>query len=161
MTRPSHQPHWSRKSTAVWRLALTPLLPLALGAAPTARAAEPTATLSVAFQGIKTPSGAVMVALADGKDAYEDKAPAARQALAAVTGASVEVTFTGLKPGTYAIRAFHDLNGDGKLNTNPFGIPTEPYAFSNNARGATGPPPWDAAAFEVKAGANRQTIDID
>jgi uncharacterized protein (DUF2141 family) len=78
-----------------------------------------------------------------------------------VIGDVVEITFAPLKPGTYAIKAFHDLNGDGKMNTNPFGIPTEPYAFSNDASGVMGPPGWTDAAFEVKAGANRQTIDID
>ncbi len=32
--------------------------------------------------------------------------------------------------GKYSIAIFHDLNKDGKLNTNLWGIPTEPYAFS-------------------------------
>ena len=78
-----------------------------------------------------------------------------------VAGPTADVTFRDLKPGAYAIRAFHDVNGDGTLNTNPFGIPIEPYAFSNNAHGAMGPPGWDAASITLKTGDNRQTIDID
>ena len=69
--------------------------------------------------------------------------------------------FKDLAPGRYAIKAFHDVNGDGKMATNPFGMPTEPFAFSNNAHGNMGPAKWADAAFEVKAGANTQTIDID
>ena len=39
----------------------------------------------------------------------------------------------GLPDGDYAVRAFHDLNGDGKMNTNPFGMPVEPDEYSQNA----------------------------
>ena len=68
---------------------------------------------------------------------------------------------TGLAPGRYAIKAFHDVDGDGRMGTNPFGMPTEPYAASNNARGNMGPPAWSDAAFEVPAGETAQSITID
>ncbi|MNJ30385.1 hypothetical protein D3C77_249830 [compost metagenome] len=57
------------------------------------------------------------------------------------------------------MKAFHDVNGDGELNVNPFGVPTEPYAFSNNAVGDMGPAKWDRARFEV-SGATAQAIRI-
>ena len=79
----------------------------------------------------------------------------------AADGATIEERLPGLKPGRYAIRVFHDLDGDGKMGLNPFGVPTEPFAFSNDAKGMMGPASWDAAAFEVKAGDNVQTIHID
>ncbi len=157
MTRFSLRPHRPLKSTAVWRTVVALAAASALGAAPFANAAS----LTVTFQGIKTPSGAVMVAVVASPEAYGGKAPPAGQSQLDVTGATAAITFHDLAPGTYAVRAFHDLNGDGKLNANPFGIPTEPYAFSNDAHGGMGPPAWDAAAFEIKAGDNRQTIDID
>ncbi len=144
-------------------------LPLALGlmtlTAPLARAANaPTsagATLTITFQGTKTRSGTMMVALAGSEEAYADKATLAGQAARPVSGPTTTATFTHLKPGRYAVKVFHDINDDGKLNTNPFGMPTEPFAFSNNAHGTMGPASWAAAAFEVKAGANAQTINID
>ncbi len=157
LIRPSLRPRRPFKSTAAWPLILALAAASALGAAPFANAAS----LTVTFQGIKTPSGAVMVALVGSPEAYGGKAPPTGQSRLNVTGATAAITFEDLTPGTYAVRAFHDLNGDGKLNTNPFGIPTEPYAFSNDAHGGVGPPAWDAAAFEIKAGDNRQTIDID
>lgn len=54
-----------------------------------------------------------------------------------------------LPPGTYAIKLFLDLNGNGKIDTNFLGIPKEPYGFSNNAKGSLGPPAFEAAAFEL------------
>jgi uncharacterized protein (DUF2141 family) len=55
---------------------------------------------------------------------------------------------------------FHDVNGDGRMNTNPFGIPTEPYAFSNNARGQFGPASWADAVFTVEAAETTQQINL-
>ena len=40
--------------------------------------------------------------------------------------------------GVYGIAVRHDVNGNGKMDTNPFGMPTEPFAFSNSAKGNMG-----------------------
>ena len=150
MISPSHQPLRRRESTAALCL-------LAMALAGAAQAAS----LTVTFTGLKTLTGSVMVSLAPSAEAWEGKAPAAAQTMIPATAATVTATFDGLKPGTYAVRAFHDVNGDGRLNTNPFGMPTEPYAFSNNAHGSMGPAAWGDAMFAVTEGDNRQTIDID
>jgi uncharacterized protein (DUF2141 family) len=39
------------------------------------------------------------------------------------------------------------------LNTNLFGIPTEGFAFSNNAMGSFGPPSYESCTFVVPEGA--------
>ncbi len=51
-----------------------------------------------------------------------------------------------------AIACYQDINGNQKLDTNALGIPTEPYAFSNNARGKWKKPTWDDAAINWKLG---------
>lgn len=51
------------------------------------------------------------------------------------------------------LSVFHDVNGNGKLDSNAMGMPKEPYGFSNNAAGVFGPPKFEKAQFEVKAGA--------
>ncbi len=145
-------------------LALAALTLAALCALPApVRATEPqTGVLTVTFQGLKTRTGAIMLSLACSEAAYGDKAPVTGQAMIPVSGdGAVMITFKGLAPGRCAIKAFHDVNGDGKMGTNPFGIPTEPFAFSNNAHGAMGPAKWADASFEVTAGDNAQTLDID
>lgn len=102
-------------------------------------------------------TGAVMVALYDAST-YGGNQPL-RAAQIDVAAGERSVTFDGLAAGEYGVRAFHDVNGDGRMNTNPFGIPTEPYAFSNNAVGNMGPASWDRAKFSVD-GAVSQTITI-
>lgn len=60
--------------------------------------------------------------------------------------------------GTYAIALFQDLNGNTKLDTNLFGIPKEPYAFSNNIRPKFSEPAFDDCKFNFAT--PDQTISI-
>ncbi len=125
------------------------------GANPSGRA-----VLSVRFKGLQSPRGAVMVALFDNEADYAKVAAPLRVAKIDAAGGDVRVTFADLKPGAYAIKAFHDLNGDGKLDVGLFGAPTEPVAFSNDARVTTRAPSWGQAVFSVGAGANSQSITL-
>lgn len=122
--------------------------------------ASESGSLTLTYAGIKTPTGAVMVALYDSQEGYES-GKAVRLTMIPVGGDSASTVIGGLAPGAYAIKSFHDVDGDGKMGANPFGIPTEPYAFSNDAKGSMGPARWSAARFEIGAGDNTQTIHID
>ena len=102
-------------------------------------------------------TGAVLVALYDTEAAYEGGAPA-RVAQINVAAGQREAVFD-LPAGTYGMKAVHDVNGNGKMDVNPFGMPSEPFAFSNNAVGNMGPAKWDQARFAA-AGATAQTISI-
>lgn len=51
-------------------------------------------------------------------------------------------------PNQFAVAAYHDENNDQQLTLNRFGIPTERYGFSREARGLTGPPNFLDAVIE-------------
>lgn len=123
-------------------------------------AQDGTANLSVTFTGIETQEGSVMGAVFDSEDAYNGKGAPVRQIMIKADAAEIATQLAGLKPGTYAIKSFHDIDGDMKMSSNPFGMPIEPFAFSNNAVGNMGPAKWADAAFVVKAGANAHSIEI-
>ena len=144
-------------SIATLQAAAFTLIPL--GSAHAQDAAQEAASVTVTFTGIQTPSGAIMAGLYDSEAAFAGGAPLKGLRIE-VTGGEAVAVVTGLAPGRYAIKAYHDVDGDGRMATNPFGMPTEPYAASNNARGNMGPPAWSDAAFEV-AGETVQTITID
>lgn len=137
------------------RFAATTAFALMLAAS--AASAEPAGdTLTLTFEtGANT--GTVMISLYDAEAAYSGGAPVASKAIAA--SGPVVAVFENLPAGDYAVKAFHDVNGNGRMDTNPFGMPVEPYAFSNNARGNMGPAGWDRAHFAV-SGATAQTISI-
>jgi uncharacterized protein (DUF2141 family) len=128
---------------------------LAAGAQ-TAGAQTANGSLSIELAGLQ-PQGAVMVQLFNSESGYQSGAGVDARRVA-ITGATARVDFADLAPGQYAFRMFHDVNGDGQMNTNVMGIPTEPFAFSNNARGSFGPARWADAVFTLNAGANVQQI---
>jgi uncharacterized protein (DUF2141 family) len=59
----------------------------------------------------------------------------AAQVKKAPAGNRVILRFEGLAPGRYAVAAFHDEDGNGKVKTNFIGIPREPVGVSNNTGG--------------------------
>jgi uncharacterized protein (DUF2141 family) len=77
---------------------------------------------------------AAIYATSDGFSGFDTKKAAAVQ-VAPAAGGGATLTFTGLKPGKYAVSAFHDADKDGKLKTNFIGIPKEPVGVSNNPGG--------------------------
>jgi uncharacterized protein (DUF2141 family) len=68
-----------------------------------------------------------------------------------VTAATTSCTFADLAPGTYAAAVIHDENGNGTLDKNFLGIPTEAYGISNNHTHALSKPTWDESKFTVNA----------
>lgn len=125
-----------------------------VSAAP-ARAAD----IVVVAEGLEA-KGALVVALFDSEAAWRARKDPVRQAILPVGRTTVQATFEGLPPGRYALMAYHDRNGDGRLNTLPIGLPVEPYGFSNGARGTFGPPTWRAAAFEAPATGATQSLRL-
>lgn len=124
-------------------------------AAPLAGASD----LTVTIEGIADAKGSIMLGLFD-EAAYNGDG-AVNGASLKVEGDSVTTVFEGLEPGEYAVRLYHDLNDDGEMNTNPFGMPTEPYAFSNDAKGRFGPATWEDAKFIVDAEGVTHTITMN
>lgn len=105
-------------------------------------------TLHLDFPGLQ-PRGLVVVAVFDSEAAWNKRDQPRLQHIAEAGAQPVRITFNALPAGDYAVMAYHDRNGDGQLNTNFLGIPTEPYGFSNGARGMFGPPGWGKARFSL------------
>lgn len=76
-----------------------------------------------------------------------------------VTGPRMEVTFSGLARGSYAVAAYQDVNGNGKLDRSLLGWPVEPVGASNGATGVMGPPKFKDAVFELRPSSS-QTIEL-
>ena len=117
-----------------------------------------TAALTLTFD-VGAETGRIMVALFDSAEAYGGRGAPVGQTMVDVASGQRTAAFAGLKPGAYAARIFHDVDSDGEMDTNPFGMPTEPYAFTNNARGNMGPASWERANVVV-SGPTAQTISL-
>jgi uncharacterized protein (DUF2141 family) len=103
--------------------------------------------LKVEIRGVPSAEGTVDVAIFDdpanflAKRTAGIKVPAGQRPTVA--------TFADLRPGTYAVSVFHDANGNGTLDRNLFGLPTEKYGFSRDAPGRMGPPDFEDAALTI------------
>jgi len=73
---------------------------------------------------------------------------------------TMEISFNHLPEGKYALAVFQDLNENGSLDRKKFGIPAEPFAFSNNALRKFGPPYFQQALFLISSGHNSIHINL-
>ncbi|WP_085318115.1 DUF2141 domain-containing protein [Derxia lacustris] len=118
----------------------------ALAAAATgARAAD----LSVDIDGVASQRGHLAVALYNRADGFPAEAGGVQAQRVAPAAGRSSVVFRNLAPGNYAVAVYHDENDNQKLDRGLFGIPKEPYGFSNDARGTAGPPEFRDARFAV------------
>ncbi|GAB2560929.1 DUF2141 domain-containing protein [Spirosoma aerophilum] len=121
---------------------------------------SPTKTsLTIEVHNVRVMHGAVYVALfKPGKDFPEGKPLEGKKIDA--THERVQTTFS-VEPGEYAIAVYHDENGNGKMDTRMFGIPKEPYGFSNNFRPKMSAPKFSDCGFSVSENGKTVRIKLD
>ena len=144
----------TRHPTAPQRLAAARLA-LALALEPAAGLCS-AADLTVKLDGARPDGGPVRIAVQNDPARFPGPAFKGLEVPADAT----EGTLTGLPPGRYAIVAFQDMNRNGQLDRGRFNIPSEPYGFSQDARGNGGPPEFRDAAFDLSEVGARITVRL-
>lgn len=110
--------------------------------------AEAGTLVTITVRGASDDEGQMMLAIYDAANRFNDPNMAMLKSPRTIRdGQASWIVATDKLPGMFAIAAFHDQNADGMLNRNLFGIPTEPYGFSNQARGNFGPPSFEQAVL--------------
>jgi len=117
-------------------------------------------TLTIVVNNVNSGTGSIMLQVLAGEAQFKGKSEPILQTQRAAQPGSITFTAPDLPPGDYAIRVMHDENGNGKLDSNFVGIPTEPWAMSNNAKGNFGPPKWGDAMFTL-TGDTTHAIDLN
>lgn len=103
--------------------------------------------------------GQVFVSLYDSAEGFPGNADKAlRTARAEQMDGQATVVFEDLPYGEYAVSAYHDEDGDGKMKTVYGTIPLEGVGVSRDAKGVMGPPKFADAKFELND--DRVTIDV-
>jgi len=113
--------------------------------APTVAAA---ADLDVTAAQIMPGPGSIRFVLYRGSDGFRHEDKAFKVLSARAVGASASVHFQGLPPGKYAVMAYHDANGDQKLDLRFGMFPKEGWGLSNNPK-VMGPPSFSASSFAL------------
>ena len=106
-----------------------------------------TLTLTIEVNGLSNSKGNVHVGLYRKQDDFPDIKGTFKNKIQLAS--EKKLVFENLPQGNYAVAVFHDLNKNGKMDTNLFGVPTEKYGFSNNARSTFSAPDFEDAAFNL------------
>lgn len=124
-------------------------------------ASAQTSTILVNILKLKSDKGKCYICLYNKAAGFPRVANAAYTQSQSITEGSSHFKIEDVKGGTYAIACYHDENGNGKLDQNFIGIPTEGVGVSNNIMSSFGPPKFKDAKFEVSSGKNLElTIQI-
>lgn len=131
------------------RVALLPIVALALGAG--APIAQSGSTVTVTVTNLRNADGVVRACMTGAEKSFP-KCRGVAGAHAAMVDAregTITVTFKDVKPGRYAIALLHDENANGKADRALGMMPKEGFGFSRDAPVRMGPPDFSDAVFEM------------
>lgn len=116
-------------------------------------------TQPLTVKGVVAAKGQVRIAVYNKADGFMQIEKAIHlQAVPVKAKGTVLVQLPDFQPGYYAIACYQDENNNQRLDSNWFGVPTEAYGFSNNARPKFRAPSWDEACIYLKD--NKQPLSI-
>jgi uncharacterized protein (DUF2141 family) len=125
--------------------------------APAASAAE----LRITIRHALPHQGELMVVLFDRPDGFPHERTRTQPAQRLKPdGEMAVVVFSGLAEGRWAAMVLQDLNGNGRIDTNLVGLPTEPYGASNNKLPRLSAPRFEEALFPLTAQGAQITIEL-
>lgn len=109
-----------------------------------APAASAQGCIDVEVRNVRPSQGTLMVAVYSDTATF-NKQPSATTQLPAPSEATAKIQLCGIAGSPVALMLFQDLNGNGKLDKNVFGIPSEPWGASGTTQ-PTSAPSWESAA---------------
>lgn len=118
-------------------------------------------TVNVTVSSSSPKAGEIRLAVYASATDFEQEQPV-NSIVKPFTGNAVDLEIALPEAGTYVLAAFHDVNGNGKLDKNFFGIPTEPYGFSRPPSSKWEAPKFDdvAATFSENKAAARLELKL-
>lgn len=103
--------------------------------------------LLIEVSNIKTAKGTIWAGVYDNPNHLFDQDKAIVKGKSVSRTGRIYLTINQLSYGDYVVALFHDINGNGKLDQNALGVPTEPYAFSKAPKTKWRLPKFDEIKF--------------
>ena len=125
---------------------LTSLAAISLFVAPAAAG-----SLSISIKGVRSDQGKVYVGVhaANAAVSFPDSRGVITGAVLPAKPGTHSAQFDDLPSGQYAVTAYHDENGNGKMDMNTLGVPKEGFGFSNDPTSLL--PNFEASAVAIKS----------
>lgn len=116
--------------------------------------------IQIRVTGLIPKPGKLLVAVFESPDGFPKSDQSTSTTVIDVDADQAEFSLTLPVNHPLAIAVFQDLDGNKVITKNGFGIPTEPYGFSNKARGLLGPPTFQQAVVHVADGQDSLELQI-
>jgi uncharacterized protein (DUF2141 family) len=116
--------------------------------------------LTLIIKNFRTPKGSVVVGLYGTDNKFPNPKDQLKEYRFTPHDNKLTATIADQKFGTYALAIYQDVNGNGKIDKNLIGIPTEPYAFSQNYIPRTKAPNFDDCKFDYDETNNTITMTM-
>lgn len=108
------------------------------------------ATLDIVFQLESAQNrGTLRIALFNSEAGFADDEPYYGTSEVVSGRKEISISVSDLPSGTYALAAFHDRNGNEKLDRNIFGVPNEAYGFIQEPASKWRAPRWEEISLEI------------
>ncbi len=110
-----------------------------------------TSILLLTVDNIQAAAGAIWVGVYQSEEDFLDREKARLLSAKVSKSGALTLPIEELLCGQeYALAVFHDINGNGELDRNFLGIPTEPWAFSGRLRSRFRLPYFDEVKFSLQ-----------
>lgn len=106
-------------------------------------------SLTITINGFSSNEGKASVAIYRVSDDFPGAKSQYKGKVVLIENKKAIVIFENLPKAKYAAAVYHDKNKNGILDKNMFGVPTEKYGFSNNARETFSAPSFESAAVNL------------
>lgn len=108
-------------------------------------------SISLEITNIQFASGNIHLAIYETKQSFDDSSdPYLLKMYPAPASDKLQVQLDDIPMGRYALALYHDVNNNSDMDKNLFGIPKEPYGFSNNPKAKWSAPKFEELLIEVK-----------
>lgn len=139
----------------------TAAMPDTTAVAPTPMPKAPTHTpLTLVIKNLASADAPIIVGLYSEANKFPDPKDQLKEYHFKPNGTEMVATIADLQFGVYAMAIYQDVNSNGKIDKNIIGIPTEPYAFSNNYKPTVKAPGFKNCKFEYDSVSNKITMNM-
>jgi uncharacterized protein (DUF2141 family) len=116
--------------------------------------------LTVTVTNLKSPNAPVEMSIYRKADKFLDKGAQLKKFRFNPVNGKLTATLDSIPYGEFAIALYQDINSSGVIDKNGIGLPTEPYAFSNNYKPRFKKPSFDNCKFNYTAKENNISIAL-
>jgi uncharacterized protein (DUF2141 family) len=116
--------------------------------------------LTLVIKNLASPNAPIIVGLYGIKNKFPDPKDQLKEYHFTPNGLEYSATIADMEFGIYALAIYQDVNSNGKIDKNMMGIPTEPYAFSNNYHPRIKAPNFGDCKFNYDSTSNTVTMSM-